>query len=145
MSFMRGVIWIALGSLAAGCAGFLDGANAMTATVVWRQDGFFVEDKRREFDFDATANSETLTFDGQIVYTDLDRDGKVDRYEKRLGGKVRGKWTRAEPGTEELFTEADADFADARAMLGVDDRHETWSNMSQAARAKGHGFGARER
>lgn len=145
MSLLRTTLWLALAPLAAGCAGFLDGANAMTATVVWRQDGFSIEDKRREFDFDSTKNAEELKFDGQIIYTDLNRDGKVDIYEKRLGGKRHGKWTREEPGTEALFEEADADFADARSMLGVDDRYETWSNMSPAERAESHGFGARER
>ena len=135
--------WIGLGGLLlllpflAGCAGFLDAANAMTATVVWKKNGFFVEDKRREFEFDADANSETLKFDGQLIYVDLNRDGAVDTYEKRLGGQRRGRWQREEPGTEELFAEADAAFADARAMLGVDDRYETWSNMTPAERAAG--------
>lgn len=127
-----------------GCAGLLDAANAATATVVWRRDGFFAEDKRREFTFDADTNSETLEFDGQLIYTDLDRDGRVDTYKKRLGGKVHGEWVRNEPGSEELFEEADKAFADGRAMLGVEGLHAEWSEMSEADKARGHGRGARE-
>lgn len=129
----------------AGCTGLAHWSNAASATVVWRKDGFFVEDKRREFDFNADENSETLEFDGQLIYVDLNRDGAVDTYEKRLGGKRYGKWTRGEPGVAELFAEADEAFAEARAMLAIDDRHATWSEMSEADKARGHGRGARER
>ncbi len=128
-----------------GCTGFLDWSNASMASVVWRKNGFSVEDKRREFEFDADEDRETLEFDGQVIYVDLNRDGKVDTYEKRTGGKHLGKWTRGEPGTEELFVEADEAFADARAMLAIDERHATWSSMSEADKARGHGYGAQER
>jgi len=140
----RALLVLALWPLS-GCAGFLDWSNASMATVVWRKDGFLVEDKRREFEFDADENSETLEFDGQLIYTDLNRDGKVDTYEKRLGGRRDGKWARNEPGTDELFAEADDAFAEARALLAIDERHETWANMSEADKARGHGRGARER
>ena len=139
------VLLPALSPTLAGCTGLLDWSNAATATVTWRKSGFSVEDKRREWTFDADEGRETLEFDGQITYVDLNLDGKVDSYARRLGGKKLGKWTRNEPGSEDLFAKADLAFADARSMLAVEGHRKTWSEMSAEERAAGHGFGARER
>ncbi|MHC5020704.1 MAG: hypothetical protein ACYTGX_11435 [Planctomycetota bacterium] len=144
MSGLRGWLLLALLPLG-GCTGLVHAANAATATVTWRKDGFVVEDKRREFIYDADENTERLVFDGQVTYIDLDRDGFVDTFSRQLGGNVRGEWTRNEPGTEELFAEADQAFADGRSMLGVEALHEEWSGMSEADKARGHGRGVHER
>ena len=103
--------------------------------MAWKKDGFVVEDIRRKFTYDADGPLEEAELDGKLTLTDRGADGAVDVV-KGDGGE----WTRGEPGSGEVFADADQRFADTRAYLRIDGYRAKFERMTEADRADAAGL-----
>lgn len=119
----------------AGCVTLSALGNAATHTVAWQKDGFVVEDIRRKFTYDADGPSEEAELDGRLTLTDRGADGTVDVV-KGDGGE----WRRGEPGSDEVFADADERFAATRAYLRIDGYRAKFERMTEADRADAAGL-----
>ena len=134
---MRMRWWIAMAVLCtqAGCFTLSSLGNAAIHTVAWKKDGFVVEDIRRKFTYDADGPKEIAELDGRLTLIDKGADGAVDSV-KSDGGE----WIRGEPGTEELFADADRTFGDTRSYLRIDGYRADWAARSKAELARSGGL-----
>ena len=140
---MRSAWWTACAlasavAAAGGCRSLASLGNAATHTVVYRKNGFTVEDIRRVFTYDADQASETVEIEGRLTLVDLDGDGLVDEVQN-----AGGEWTRGEPGADGVFTNADVTFADVRDYLRIDGYRSEWDAMTPESRAGRGGLDTR--
>lgn len=122
----------------AGCNTMQRAFNGATSNHYYEKDGYRVDGPYAFFKHTETPNENVMTLGfsyGQKIYTDQESDGKVD--EIQFEGQ---RYHRDDPGAEQMFAQADEEWAYCFRKMHLDEVDAKWRGMSLSERAQVSGY-----